>query len=290
MLVSLLTVVSLWAQEEQQPVNLVLPGNGNIDVEKLNGDINFNMDVSQLNLNENRVLKAALGARQGELIMTSELRRLFDATSWYTEVAEKRAGLYWDNEKNDLAPAITTPITFTAEEQAFIKKLDQAEKNLVARNLVTTGAKSHPQKGPNLDNLANPLQMTEIPRELSAKLANNGFAIVPDDKEQLFHIYENNDYHEFPSFVTTDLYLQTYHMYFDYMLRKMEEGKMLGVMTNYTKQLYTVMMQKAKTSKGNMRDAAQRDAAYFAIAHALFTGKSSLKVPQKYAAMAKKEI
>ena len=289
--VSLLAMGSLWAQDnEQRPVNLVLPGNGNINVEKLNGDINLNMDVSQLNLYEIRVLKAALGARQGELIMTSELRRLFDATSWYTEIAEKRAGLYWDNEKNDLAPAITTPITFTAEEQAFLKKLDQAEKDLIMSNLVTTGTKSHPQKGPNLANLANPLQMTEMPQELSTKLANNGFAIVPDEKEQLFHIYENNDYHEFPSFVTTDLYLQTYHMYFDYMLRKMEEGKMLGVMTDYSKQLYTAMMQKAKTSKGNMRDAAQRNAAYFAIAHALFTGKSSLKVPQKYAAMAKKEI
>ena len=275
---------------EQQPVNLVLPGNGNIDVEKLNGDIDLSMDVSQLNLYEIRVLKAALGARQGELIMTSEIRRLFDATSWYTEIAEKRAGLFWDNEKDDFAPPISTPITYTAEEQAFLKKLNQAEKDLIARNLLTTGTKSHPQKGPNLENLANPLQMTQMPKELATMLSNNGFAIVPDEKEQLFHIYENNDYHEFPSFVTTDLYLQAYHMYFDFMLRKMEEGKMLGVMTDYTKQLYTVMMKKAKTSKGNMRVAAQRDAAYFAIAHALFTGKSSLKVPQKYAAMAQKEI
>ena len=291
LVVSLLAMGSLWAQDdEQRPVNLVLPGNGNIDVEKLNGDIDFNMDVSKLNLYEIRVLKAALGARQGELIMTSELRRLFDATSWYTELAEKRAGLYWNEQKDDFDDAISTPITFTPREQAFLKKLDQAEKDLVARNLMITGTKSHPQKGPNLDNLANPLQMTDMPRELSTKLANNGFAIVPDEKEQLFHIYENNDYHEFPSFVTTDLYLQTYHMYFDYMLRKMEEGNMLDVMTDYTKELYTTMMQKAKSSKGNMRDAAERDATYFAIAHALFTGKQSLTVPKKYAAMAQKEI
>ncbi|MBP5688165.1 MAG: DUF3160 domain-containing protein [Muribaculaceae bacterium] len=288
--VALLTMVSLWAQEEQQPVNLVLPGNGNIDVEKLNGDINLNMDVSRLNLYEIRVLKAAFGARQGELIMQSELRRLFDATSWYTEIAEKRAGLYWDEASGEIIDVALPPITYTPEEQAFIKKLDQAEKDLIANNLMITGTKSHPQKGPNLANLANPMQIKEMPKELENRLANNGFAIVPDEKEQLFHIYENNDYHEFPSFVTTDLYLQTYHMYFDYMLRKMEEGKMLGVMTDYCKQLYTAMMQKAKTSKGNMRAAAQRDAAYFAIAHTLFTGKSSLTVPQKYAAMAQKEI
>lgn len=292
MAVSLLAFGPIMAQDDgdQRPTNVELPGNGNIIVENLNGDIDLNMDVSKLNLYEIRVLKAAFGARQGELIMNSEIRRLFDGTSWYNEIAEKRAGLYWDEAKDDFAPAITTPITFTAEEQAFIKKLDQAEKDLLANNLITTGTKSHPQRGANLDNLANPMQMISMPKELSAKLASNGFAIVPDEEEQLFHIYENNDYHEFPSFVTTDLYLQAYHMYFDYMLRKMEEGKMLGVMTDYTKQLYTVMMQKAKTSKGNMRAAAQRDAAYFAIAHALFTGKSSLKVPQKYAAMAQKEI
>lgn len=300
LVVSLLAICPVTAQgysddyyesvSDEQPVNLVLPGKGNIDVEKLNGAIDLDMDVSQLSLYEIRVLKAAMGARQGELIMTSELRRLFDATSWYTEIAEKRAGLYWDKEKDDFAPAITTPITYTPEEQAFIKKLDKAEKDLVAMNLVTAGTKNFPQKGPNLANLTNPLQIMDMPKELESKLANTGFAIVPDDKEQLFHIYENNDYHEFPSFVTTDLYLQTYHIYFDYMLRKMEEGKMMGVMTAYTKQLYTAMMQKAKTSKGNMREAAQRSATYFAIAHSLFTGKQTLTVPKKYAAMAKKEI
>lgn len=294
LVVSLLAMCPVMAQDNyddgQQPVNLVLPGYGNIDVEKLNGDIDLNMDVSKLNLYEIRVLKAAFGARQGELIMTSELRRLFDATSWYTEIAENRAGLHWNDAKDDFDPCTLPPISYTPDDQAFIKKLEQAEKDLIARNLIITGTKSHPQKGPNLANLANPLQMTNMPKDLENKLANNGFAIVPDEKEQLFHIYENNDYHEFPSFVTTDLYLQTYHMYFDYMLRKMEEGKMLGVMTDYSKQLYTAMMNKAKASKGNMRDAAQRDAAYFAIAHALFTGKLSLTVPKKYAAMAKKEI
>ena len=225
LVVSLLAIGRMMAQDAndgmQQPVNLVLPGNGNIDVEKLNGDIDLNMDVSKLNLYEIRVLKAAFGARQGELIMISELRRLFDATSWYTEIAEKRAGLHWNDKTGNFDPCTLPPISYTPDEQAFLKKLDEAEKNLIANNLITTGTKSHPQKGPNLANLANPMQMLKMPKALENMLSNNGFAIVPDEKEQLFHIYENNDYHEFPSFVTTDLYLQTYHMYFDYMLRKM---------------------------------------------------------------------
>jgi len=45
---------------------------------------------------------------------------------------------------------------------------------------------------------------------------------VPTKHQQLFHVYEQNDYHEFPAFVTTDLYLQLYHLYFDCMLRDLE--------------------------------------------------------------------
>ena len=287
---SLLAICSAVAQDEQQPPSVILPGNGNINVEKLNGDIDLNMDVSKLNLYEIRVLKSAFAARQGECIMNAEIRRLFDGTSWYTEIAEKRAGVYWDEDKGDFYGEPMSPISYTAQEQAFIDKLDRAEKELTSQNLRLLGTKSNPRWCPNLDNLANPMQMTDMPKELSNALSNNGFAIVPDEKEQLFHIYENNDYHEFPSFVTTDLYLQVYHLYFDYMLRKMEEGKMLDVMTDYTKQLYTAMMQKARTSKGNMRAAAQRSAAYFAIAHALLTGKATLTPPAGYEKMVKQEI
>lgn len=277
---SMLVLMSAMAQEEAKSVKI--PGKGGIDVEKLKDNINFDMDVSKLNLNEIRVLKAALAARQGECLMESELRGLFDATSWYLERAEARADQEYEGKAK--------PITYTAQEQEFLKKLEKAEKNLTEKNMLLLGTKSQPRLCPNLDNLANPMQMTDMPKALGDALTRNGFAIVPGENIQLFHIYENNDYHEFPSFVTTDLYLQAFHMYFDFILRKMEEGKMLDVMTNYTKALYNDMMKKAKTSTGNMRDAAQRAAAYFAVANCLFTGKTMLPVPTKYAEMARKEV
>lgn len=289
LMVSMIALATAWAQDAQETKSVILPGNGNIDVELLNGNIDLNMDVSKLNLYEIRVLKKAFAARQGECVMESEMRKLFDATSWYNQVAEERAGLVWDDEGNQVISNLP-PISYTPQEQEFLAKLDQAEKDLLSRNMILGGTRRYPRHCPNLDNLANPMQMTDMPKELSRALSAHGFAIVPGENQQLFHIYENNDYHEFPSFVTTDLYLQAFHMYFDYILRKMEEEKMLGIMTDYTKQLYTSMMKKAKTSKGNMQEAAQRSATYFAIANALFTGKQSLTVPKKYAAMAKKEI
>jgi len=284
----LLVIGSAFAQDDT-PKSILIPGNAHIDVEKLNGNIDLNMDVSKLNLYEIRVLKSALAARQGECIMQSELRRLFDATSWYLPIAEERAGLCFDDNGNIIDSKLP-PITYTTEEQAFIDKLNKAEKDLTQNNIMLLGTRSNPRWCPNLNNLANPMQISNMPKSLNDLLATNGFAIVPGNTLQLFHIYENNDYREFPSFVTTDLYLQTFHMYFDYMLRNMEETKMLPVMTNFTNKLYNSMTQKAKTSKGAMKEAAQRDAAYFAIAYSLFTGKPLSALAPKFKTMALKEI
>jgi hypothetical protein len=86
----------------------------------------------------------------------------------------------------------------------------------------------HPQTAGhrvNLDNVVNAMQLEQFDNRLREKLGRNGFAIVPADHEQLFHLYEKNDYCNFPNFVTTDLYLQLYHMYFDCLLREVEEAK-----------------------------------------------------------------
>ncbi len=282
-------VCTLMAQAKG-PKKIIVPGKGGIDVEKLKDNIDINMDVSKLNLNEIRVLKAALEARQGKVIMESELRGLFDQTSWYLEQAVNKNEYEWSDQANAVVQTKAPKITYTPQEQEFLNKLNRAEKQLKENNLRLLGTKSNPQWSPNIDNLANPMQIMDMPKPLRDALTRNGFAIVPEQQEQLFHIYENNDYHSFPSFVTTDLYLQAFHMYFDFMLRKMEEGKMLKVMTDYTLSLYNDMMKKAKTSKGNMRTAAQRSATYFAIAHSLLSGKKLMTVPTAYKAMAQQEI
>jgi hypothetical protein len=289
-LVLVLMVIVMGDAAAQDTKRIVVPGNAGIDVEQLKDNIDLNMDVSKLSLYEIRVLKAAMEARQGKCIMESELRGLFDQTSWYLELAIKNNSYAWSDKENALVPVVTPKISYTPQEQEFLDKLNKAEMELQQNNIMLLGTKSKPQWGPNIDNLANPMQVSDMPKPLRDALTRSGFAIVPEQQEQLFHVYENNDYHAFPSFVTTDLHLQAFHMYFDFMLRKMEEGKMLKVMTDYTKALYTEMMAKAKTSKGNMRAAAQRDAAYFAIAHSLLSGKKLMPLPAKYATMAQQEI
>ena len=55
----------------------------------------------------------------------------------------------------------------------------------------------------NMQNLTNPTQLKEFDQALSQQLGEEGFAIVPARHAQLFQVYEENDYREFPHFVTS---------------------------------------------------------------------------------------
>ncbi|MBR2145970.1 MAG: YARHG domain-containing protein, partial [Muribaculaceae bacterium] len=111
-----LVLTAAMARNNERP-SIIIPGNAHIDVEKLQSknSINLNMDVSKLNLYEIRILRAAMAARQGDCIMQSKIRRLFDGTSWYTKIAEKRYGCVFDEEGNQVT-VISPPISYTARE------------------------------------------------------------------------------------------------------------------------------------------------------------------------------
>lgn len=290
LLVAISMLVMCQAIARQGTPSIIIPGKAHIDVEKLNRRIDFKMNVNNLSLYEIRVLRAAVEARKGEIIMESEIRRLFDATTWYEKAVLKRAGVKDVFSFMDVDIDKIPPITYTSQEKAFLKKLDEAEERLLANNIVLGGTRSNPRRCPNLANLANPMQIESMTAELKNALSTNGFGIVPGNVDQLFQVYENNDYHEFPSFVTTDLYLHTFHMYFDYMLRTMEEERMLPLMSSFTQQLYDTMTKKAAASSGEMKEAAMRNAAFFAIAHSLFTGEQLAPLPEAYKGMAQDEV
>ena len=60
------TLHAQYDEYDNRPVKpFVLPGKGKINVETLNKKIDFNMDISQLNVAELRVLRNAIPARKG---------------------------------------------------------------------------------------------------------------------------------------------------------------------------------------------------------------------------------
>ncbi|MBR5085049.1 MAG: DUF3160 domain-containing protein, partial [Prevotella sp.] len=274
------------AQDDFENEPLILPGNGHINVEQLNGKINLNMDISKLSVLELRVLRNAFAARQGYLFNSSELRGIFNTTTWYDSLCWKRydAENHWDEEKQETVNTIG-PVKYSAKESAFIDKLKAREKELLRNNF------TNPNGLVNVDNLVNPMQLEEFPDQLKEALGKRGFAIVEADNEQIFQVYEKNDYNLFPNFVTTDLYLQLFHLYFDTTMRKVEETTLSGVMTDFSRQMYVRMNQLAASEKdAKVKDAAAWNAAFFAVALSLITGEPLPAIPAKYAEEAKDEL
>ena len=252
-----------------------------IDVEQLNKQIDYNMDVTGLGIGDLRVLRHAPAARQGFPFKDAYLRGVYESTTWYDSLmwkfdesvdfknVKEREGESW-RDFYYRASDETGAVKYTDEEQAFMKRLKAREDELMKQNFdVAEGLRV------NMQNLINPTQLKDFDSLLCQQLAQNGFAIVPAGHEQLFHVYEQNDYNQFPSFVTTDLYLQLYHLYVDCLLREMEEHRLLALMTSLVEEMYGGMHSLALQGETEqVRSMAHHDAVYFSIAYELLTGKA----------------
>ncbi len=98
-------------------------------------------------------------------------------------------------------------------------------------------------------------------------LAKNLFAVQPTTAKQLFHIYEENDYKDLPSFVTTDAVLHLYHIFYDFTLRTAEEQTLTPALKRLTEGM---LAESVKTwqeiSDPQLKSAALKNVAYFAVA------------------------
>ena len=244
----------------------VVVGPSQIDVEKLLDSIDYNMDVSGLSLADVRTLRNAPAAQRGLPFMDSYIRGVYAQTTWYDSLMwafdEKveTAGIESreDESWRDFYMRVVDEkklLNYSDEELAFIKRMQAREDELRKQNFdVPEGLRV------NMQNLTNPTQLKEFDQALSQQLGEEGFAIVPARHAQLFQVYEENDYREFPNFVTTDLYLQLYHLYIDCMLRMVEAMK----------KLYQ------KTENGTaLERATAHNLRFFTIADVLFRGMKS---------------
>ena len=252
-----------------------------IDVEQLNQDIDYDMDVTGLSIGDLRVLRNAPAARQGYPFKDAYLRGVYGTTTWYDSLTwQFEESTNFDNIKQRdneswrdyyyRASEESGAIKYTDEELAFMKRLKEREDELKKRNFeVEEGLRV------NMQNLINPTQLKDFDSLLCQQLGQDGFAIVPASHSQLFHVYEQNDYSCFPSFVTTDLFLQLYHLYFDCMLRELEEHSLAGLITELSRNMYDAMHQQAvNAGSEEIRALAHHNAVFFAVAYQLLTGKA----------------
>ena len=250
-----------------------------IDVEKLLDSIDYDIDVSGLSLADVRTLANAPAAQRGLPFMDAYIRGIYSRTTWYDSLmmvfddnmqgVDPKEGESWRDaymrsiKEHDM-------LKYNDVEKAFIQRMEAREAELKKQNFeVAEGLRV------NMQNLLNPTQLKEFDPQLSQKLGEEGFAIVPARNAQLFQVYEENDYNEFPNFVTTDLYLQLYHLYIDCMLREVEEHKLLPMMVSFCQDMYQVLynMERWAGDDETVKRIAHHNATYYNIAHRLFTGK-----------------
>ncbi|MDO9536482.1 MAG: DUF3160 domain-containing protein [Bacillota bacterium] len=141
------------------------------------------------------------------------------------------------------------------QQPVVIKAVFTNEQERKSIEVPYTPIKVTPQVQPyqvkeDLSNIANLEQFGSFTAEQREHLASNGFVVVPSREEQLFYIYENNEYMKLPSFVTTDSVLQVYHIFFDYSLRTLEGEKLLPILEELTES----MLQKSLLLYNHLTD------------------------------------
>ena len=126
-----------------------------------------------------------------------------------------------------------------------------------------------------MQNLSNPTQLKDFDSLLCAHLAKDGFAIVPATHDQLFNIYEQNDYSQFPNFVTTDVFLQLYHLYIDCTLREIEENQLLPMMIQFCRNMHELLynMERWSGFDEQVNKVAMHNTTFYNVAYKLFTGE-----------------
>lgn len=106
-------------------------------------------------------------------------------------------------------------------------------------------------------------------------LKQNSFVVVTGHSlypqggkwNEFFQLYENNTYTPIPSFITTDAMLHNYHLFFDHLLKTVEQAHLAPEL----KQLTAAMLQASQTQYNSLKgttweNAAKRNLAFFAVA------------------------
>lgn len=253
----------------------VVPVGSKVDVEALGSRIDTGMDISTLSLQDLRILRNAVAARQGYCFKDYAMRAVFGQTSWYDSLLFMRVDGQLDGK----------PITYTKAEQAFVERIKAREAELRAQNF-----KAGDGRRVNVKNIVNGFQLEEVSAPLMERLARDGFAIVPRQNIQLFHCYENNDYHDFPSFITTDLHLQLMHTYFSNVQQEVEKAKLAVSLVTIVRELHgEVTRALAESTSRNGRETAEWCQAWLAVCARLW-GMEGLAVPAAHEADVEREV
>lgn len=244
--------------------------NFSMKAKQLPKKVNVNQDISKFSYEELRILKNYVFASHGYWFRNPELLAFFKSKlPGYEE-------LCWEMCEKVGEDRINSNIKVSAAEQAFVAKIQKRMDELKQSKPFIT---SNGMQMLNPDLAVNMFMLDEKSDKLMSLLRTNNFAISHSDCDQLFNIYEQNDYNQMPNYVTPDLYLQAFHMMFEYVLRTVEEKEYVPMLGTATKAMYD---EAIKLGNNHV-------ATFFAIAENLLMDKKE-SVPDEYKSVYDKEI
>lgn len=218
---------------------------------KLNPIVLENKSISDI-----WILKNSIYAKHGMPFTTYELHALFMKQKWY------KPNKYY--KSSSLSSIDTYNINLLSEKEKQLKILDY-KVDLGLRVV-------------NFQNIYNPFQFPNFGPLEKEKIQNNGFIVYPTDRNQLFHVYENNDYLGIPSFITVDAVLQLYHLYFDKTLRDIESNfltEKLNILLKET--INELIIQRSKTRNQRIIKSIDFNLAYLGVSQNLLE-KNQVKI------------
>ena len=140
----------------------------------------------------------------------------------------------------------------------------------------------------NLENVVNFDRIMKVFNPDSSalqKLSENGFVVIPSPIMVDTPLVEFDEYYSYldeigiPIFVTSDSILHVYHVFFDEILRSIEEQYFVKNLTDMTNDLVrksTELYQQIQ-EEGILKEAAKRNVAFFCVAAKLLN--SSFQIP-----------
>ena len=118
--------------------------------------------------------------------------------------------------------------------------------------------------------------------EFKKMLTENLFAVKDAGNDEFFDVYEDNRYAYFPSFVTVDSLMHTYHLYFAYLMKSTEKKHLSDKLMDLSASMLDITKKQYEELKGtDWEEAALRNLEFFYIGRLLQGGKASAPVDDK---------
>ncbi|MDR3113411.1 MAG: DUF3160 domain-containing protein [Endomicrobium sp.] len=160
-----------------------------------------------------RLLRGAVFAKYGEIFSETDLRGYFLANDKnYRPDMIKRWNKEFSQNEKQAKEGIFSKTVLSGADAELSAKIDARIENLKKNNFVTRNG----YKIANSVNIVNFFKFEDIDGDFLQSLSQNNMAIVRENKKQLFETYIENNYFQIPSFITSDLMLRLYGVYFSY--------------------------------------------------------------------------